>query len=235
MSAPRRPITVVGPSIHDPRLWIASVVITLQVLGQTLLHFDVSIAQILVAILTCALIEVAVTFVRRARADLARERHAHGERHRLRAAGAGNPARRLVEHAGRVDLRRHRRDRDAVEVPHTRARLAHLQPVEHRARDRVPRARTEARGTARLLVGPGVVRSGAGAGCDRRRRGVDPLAAAHAARGACVPRAVRGGARGGRRARSLHDRALARRSLCAARPSGGCSSPHPRCSCSRAS
>ncbi|HEY1737121.1 MAG TPA: RnfABCDGE type electron transport complex subunit D, partial [Acidimicrobiia bacterium] len=65
VSAPRRPITVAGPSIHDPRLWIASVVITLQVLGQALLHFDVSIAQILVAILTCALIEVVVTFVRR--------------------------------------------------------------------------------------------------------------------------------------------------------------------------
>ncbi|HEY3831794.1 MAG TPA: RnfABCDGE type electron transport complex subunit D [Acidimicrobiia bacterium] len=65
VAAPRRPITVAGPSVHDPRLWIASVVITLQVLGQTLLHFDVSIAQILVSILTCALIEVVVTFVRR--------------------------------------------------------------------------------------------------------------------------------------------------------------------------
>ena len=63
--APRPPIVVVGPSIHDPRLWIASVVISLQVLGQTLLHFTVSIAQILVAILTCALIEVAVTLFRR--------------------------------------------------------------------------------------------------------------------------------------------------------------------------
>ncbi len=58
-------VAVSGPSVRDPRLWIASVVISLQVLGQTLLHFDVSIAQIAVAILTCALIEVAVTFARR--------------------------------------------------------------------------------------------------------------------------------------------------------------------------
>src|SRR5262249_31613427 len=61
----RRSLVVAGPTIDDPRLWIAGVVISLQVLGQTLLHFDVSIAQILVAILTCAVIEVLVTLRRR--------------------------------------------------------------------------------------------------------------------------------------------------------------------------
>jgi Na+-translocating ferredoxin:NAD+ oxidoreductase RnfD subunit len=60
-----RSVVFVGPSRRDPRLWIASIVVSLQVLGQTLLHFDVSIAQILVAIVTCAVIEIAVTFHRR--------------------------------------------------------------------------------------------------------------------------------------------------------------------------
>jgi Na+-translocating ferredoxin:NAD+ oxidoreductase RnfD subunit len=50
------------PSIRDPRLHVAAVIITIHVLGQTALHFDVSIPQILAAIVTCAIIEVALTF-----------------------------------------------------------------------------------------------------------------------------------------------------------------------------
>ena len=50
------------PSIRDPRLHVASVIITIHVLGQVGLHFDVTIPQILAAILTCAIIEVALTF-----------------------------------------------------------------------------------------------------------------------------------------------------------------------------
>ncbi len=57
----RRTIAVIGPTTRDPRMWIAIVITSLQVLGQTLLHFDVSIAQILVSIGTCALIELVVT------------------------------------------------------------------------------------------------------------------------------------------------------------------------------
>jgi len=53
---------VVLPSLRDPRLHLASVIITIHVLGQVALDFRVSIPQILVAILSCALIEVAVTF-----------------------------------------------------------------------------------------------------------------------------------------------------------------------------
>ena len=119
VSTPRRPITVAGPSIHDPRLWIASVVITLQVLGQTLLHFDVSIAQILVAILTSTLIEVAVTFVRRhtliwpASAMLT----GNGIAFVLRVPGTQHGDWWSMQ--GACDLRRNRRDRDAVEVPRT--------------------------------------------------------------------------------------------------------------------
>jgi hypothetical protein len=53
---------VVLPSLRDPRLHLASVIITIHVLGQVALDFRVSIPQILVAILSCALIEVALTF-----------------------------------------------------------------------------------------------------------------------------------------------------------------------------
>jgi len=50
------------PSIRDPRLHVAAVIITIHVLGQVALHFRVSVPQILAAILTTAIIEVALTF-----------------------------------------------------------------------------------------------------------------------------------------------------------------------------
>jgi Na+-translocating ferredoxin:NAD+ oxidoreductase RnfD subunit len=50
------------PSIRDPRLHVASVIITIHVLGQVGLHFLVSVPQILAAILTTAIIEIALTF-----------------------------------------------------------------------------------------------------------------------------------------------------------------------------
>ena len=53
---------LVLPSVRDPRLHVAAVIITVHVLGQVGLHFRVSIPQILAAILTCAIIEVALTF-----------------------------------------------------------------------------------------------------------------------------------------------------------------------------
>src|SRR5256885_496951 len=53
------------PTLRDPRLHLAAVIVSLQVLGQTVLGFELSIAQILVSILTCAGIEVALTFWRR--------------------------------------------------------------------------------------------------------------------------------------------------------------------------
>jgi Na+-translocating ferredoxin:NAD+ oxidoreductase RnfD subunit len=64
-----RTLTIAGgsyplvlPSIRDPRLHVAAVIITVHVLGQVGLHFDVSIPQILAAILTCAILEIALTF-----------------------------------------------------------------------------------------------------------------------------------------------------------------------------
>ena len=53
---------LVLPNIRDPRLHVAAVIITVHVLGQVGLHFRVSVPQILAAILTCFVIEVAITF-----------------------------------------------------------------------------------------------------------------------------------------------------------------------------
>jgi NQR2, RnfD, RnfE family len=52
------------PSLADPRLHVAVVIFTLQILGQTVLGFRVSIAQILVCLVTAALIEFIVAFFR---------------------------------------------------------------------------------------------------------------------------------------------------------------------------
>src|SRR5690349_16421158 len=48
-----RRFPVVLPSPRDPRLHLAVVIVSLQVLGQTSFDFDLSIAQILVSVLTC--------------------------------------------------------------------------------------------------------------------------------------------------------------------------------------
>jgi len=53
---------LVLPNIRDPRLHVAAVIITVHVLGQVGLHFRVSVPQILAAIVTCAIIEVVLTF-----------------------------------------------------------------------------------------------------------------------------------------------------------------------------
>ncbi len=55
---------VLLPTVRDPRLHLAAVIITLQVLGQTAFGFQLSIAQILVALLTCAVLEVSIAFRR---------------------------------------------------------------------------------------------------------------------------------------------------------------------------
>ena len=52
------------PKVSDPRLHLAMVTGALQVLGQTTFNFELSIAQILVSIATCAVIELAVTIRR---------------------------------------------------------------------------------------------------------------------------------------------------------------------------
>ena len=59
-----RPYPVILPRVSDPRLHLAAVIISLQVLGQVAFDFRLSIAQILIAIGTCALLEVGIAFFR---------------------------------------------------------------------------------------------------------------------------------------------------------------------------
>ena len=49
------------PKLSDPRLHLAATIISLQVIGQIGFHFQLSIAQILVSLLTCAVLEVGIT------------------------------------------------------------------------------------------------------------------------------------------------------------------------------
>ena len=58
---------VVLPSVRDPRLHLAAVIVSLQVLGQVAFDFRLSIAQILISVVTCAVLEVAIV-LRRQRA-----------------------------------------------------------------------------------------------------------------------------------------------------------------------
>ena len=55
---------VVLPTLRDPRLHLGAVIVSLQVLGQVAFDFQLSIAQILVSILTCAVLEVGIVFWR---------------------------------------------------------------------------------------------------------------------------------------------------------------------------
>jgi hypothetical protein len=57
-----REYPVILPSIRDARLHVAAVLLTLQVLGQTVLGFRLSVAQILVCLAVGALIEFGVAF-----------------------------------------------------------------------------------------------------------------------------------------------------------------------------
>ncbi len=54
------PYPVVLPKLRDPRLHLAATIISLQVIGQIGFHFRVSIAQILISLGTCALLEVGI-------------------------------------------------------------------------------------------------------------------------------------------------------------------------------
>jgi Na+-translocating ferredoxin:NAD+ oxidoreductase RnfD subunit len=59
-----RAYPVVLPALRDPRLHLAAVIVSLQVLGQVAFDFRLSIAQILISLGTCAVLEVAIAFRR---------------------------------------------------------------------------------------------------------------------------------------------------------------------------
>jgi Na+-translocating ferredoxin:NAD+ oxidoreductase RnfD subunit len=54
------PYPVLLPKLTDPRLHLAAVITSLQVLGQVAFDFRLSIAQIVVSLLTCAVLEVGI-------------------------------------------------------------------------------------------------------------------------------------------------------------------------------
>jgi ASPIC/UnbV protein/VCBS repeat protein len=57
-----RTYPVLLPRLSDPRLHLASVIVSLQVLGQVAFGFGLSIAQILISLGTCAVLELTITF-----------------------------------------------------------------------------------------------------------------------------------------------------------------------------
>jgi Na+-translocating ferredoxin:NAD+ oxidoreductase RnfD subunit len=59
-----RAYPVLLPTIRDPRLHLAAVIVSLQVLGQAAFDFRLSIAQILISLGTCAALEVGIAFRR---------------------------------------------------------------------------------------------------------------------------------------------------------------------------
>jgi len=59
-----RDVPIVLPNRRDPRMRLSAVIMTLQVLGQTVLGFKLSIAQILVTIGVCGLSEAVMTYRR---------------------------------------------------------------------------------------------------------------------------------------------------------------------------
>ena len=168
---------VLLPTVRDPRLHLAGVIVSLQVLGQVAFDFQLSIAQILVSLLTAAVLEVAITF--------------RGQRVLMWPASAlltgngvafvlrvpGHRARRLVEHERRLDLRGDVRSRLALEVPDPGSTAARLQPVELRPCAVLPAARRRACGSAGAVVGAVVPGPRPRDRVDRRRRLPDPPAA----------------------------------------------------------
>ena len=59
-----RDIPVILPKLGDPRFKLSATIITLTILGQTVLNFQVSLPQILVCVLLCAAIDVTMAFRR---------------------------------------------------------------------------------------------------------------------------------------------------------------------------
>jgi Na+-translocating ferredoxin:NAD+ oxidoreductase RnfD subunit len=57
-----RSYPLILPNVRDPRLHVAAVIISVHVLGQVVLGFQVTVPQVLAAILTCAVLEVGLTF-----------------------------------------------------------------------------------------------------------------------------------------------------------------------------
>ena len=163
VAGPARPTLRIGgtsypillPTVRDPRLHLAFVIVSLQVLGQTAFGFQLSIAQILVSLRHLRRPRVRDHLLPPPGDHVAGERAAHRQRRRVRPARAGHAARRLVEPARLVDLRRHRGRRAPVEARDPVPRPALPEPVELRARALLPRSSARgARTRSTLWWGP---------------------------------------------------------------------------------
>ena len=206
-----RPYPVLLPKLSDPRLHLAAVIISLQIIGQVGFDFELSISQILLAIGTARRARSRDRDAPAARPPVAGERDPDRQRRRVRPPRARHRARRLVEPPRLVDLRRNLCRRAALEVRDQVARRAHLQPVEHRSRPLLPHPRPDPRGAARLLVGTDVGVARDRARDHRRRRVPDPLAAEAAAGGDRLLDHVRDRDRDPRARRAHDDRPVAPR------------------------
>ena len=190
---------VVLPSVRDPRLHLAARDRLAAGPRTGRLRLRLSIAQILISVGTCAVLELAIVFRRQrvlvwpASALLT----GNGVAFILRVPG--------TEHGDWWSLHgawiyaTTAAVAPALEVCHPVPRPARLQPVEPRARPLLPRARARSCGPARLLVGADVGVPRARAGDHRRRRGHHPLAPAAARDGGLVLARVRRRGRRGRR------------------------------------
>lgn len=57
-----RTIPVMLPKLSDPRLKLSATILTLTILGQTILSFQVSLPQIFVCVVLSALIDIVMTY-----------------------------------------------------------------------------------------------------------------------------------------------------------------------------
>ena len=202
---------VLLPTLRDPRLHLAAVIVSLQVLGSggvrvpPLDRADPRLAAHLRGARDGDRLPAP------ARDPLARERAPDRKRRRLHPPRARDGARRLVEHARLVDLRRDGCGVAALQASDPVPGRAHLQPLELRPRPLLPAPRLRVRRPARVLVGADVVLARARARDHRRRRLRDPAAAAAAAHRRHVLGHLRRQHRRARGERPRHDGALARR------------------------
>ena len=140
-----RSIRVVPPTVRDPRVHVAAVIVSVQVLGQVVIGFDVSVAQILLTIGVCVAIEIPMVLWERGAMSWPASALLDRQRHRPVAAHAWHRARRLVVVERVAGVRRRGGHCDDQQVRGASRRPASLQPVQPRVGRGVPAVRASTR------------------------------------------------------------------------------------------